>query len=126
MIIASSNQDTMLINKAIINAEDPYVPYTGKIIRNIKIQVLKPFGPSISDTNLPVVSIWARTLNESHIDTRNITIERKLLFKANDTINPYELVENTNELAGLPYLQDAAIIFIRCFQKILWMLLYWL
>ncbi|MBT3174057.1 MAG: hypothetical protein HN336_04375 [Lentimicrobiaceae bacterium] len=110
MIIASSNQDTMLINKAIINAEDPYVPYTGKIIRNIKIQVLKPFGPSISDTNLPVVSIWARTLNESHIDTRNITIERKLLFKANDTINPYELVENTNELAGLPYLQDAAII----------------
>ena len=110
MLIASGNQDTMLINKAIMDAEDAYTPYTGKIIRNIKIQVLGPFGPTISDTSLPVISTWGEALNKSHINTRRSVIERKLIFKVNDTINPFELVENTRELTGLPYLQDATII----------------
>lgn len=109
-LIASSTQDTMLIQKELFKAEDAYKPYSGKVIRNIKIQVLKPFGASISDTNLPVVSSWGKALNHSHISTNKNTIRRKLMFKENDTINPYEFVENTNELAGLPYLQDATIV----------------
>jgi len=110
MLIAASTQDTMLIKKQIMNAEDAYKPYSGKIIRSIKIQVLKPFGPSISDTNLPVISTWGKAINKSHINTRDGVIKRKLVFKENDTINPFELVENTRELAALPYLQDATII----------------
>ena len=110
MLIASSTQDTMLINKAIMEAEDAYTPYSGKIIRDIKIQILDPFGPSISDTNLPVISSWGRALNRSHINTNKKIIERKLLFKVNDKVDPYELVENTRNLSQLPYLQDATII----------------
>ena len=110
MLIASSTQDTMLINNALIDAEDVYTPYRGKVIRNIKIQVLKPFGSSISDTNLPVISTWGRAINKSHINTNKKIIERKLLFAVNDTVNPLELVENTKELSQLPYLQDATII----------------
>jgi len=110
MLIASSTQDTMLANRALMEAEDAYTPYSGKVIREIRIQVLKPFGPSINDTNLPVISSWGRAINKSHINTRKKIIERKLLFKVNDTINPFELVENTNELSQLPYLQDATII----------------
>lgn len=110
MLIASSTQDTMLAKKAMMKAEDAYEPYSGKVIRKIKIQVLKPFGASISDTNLPVISTWGKALNKSHINTGKRVIERKLLFKVNDTINPLEMVENTNELAGMPYLQDATII----------------
>ena len=110
LLIASSTQDTMLIKKALMDAEDAYTPYSGKIIKDIEIQVLKPFGPTISDTNLPVISTWGEALNKSHISTNKKVIERKLMFQVNDTIDPFELVENTNELAGLPYLQDATII----------------
>lgn len=110
LLIVSSTQDTMLINNNLIKAEDAYKPYAGKVIRNIKIQVLKPFGPSLSDTNLPVVTTLSEALNKSHFSTRKSTIKRKLLFKKGEAVDPYELVENTNELAGLPFLQDATII----------------
>lgn len=110
LLIVSGTQDTMLLKKALINAEDAYAPYSGKIIRDIKIQVLKPFGATISDTSLPVISTWGEALNKSHISTSKKVIEHKLLFKTNDTVNPLELVENTKELSGLAYLQDAAII----------------
>ncbi len=69
MLIASSTQDTMLTNKALMDAEDVYIPYSGKIIRNIKVQILKPFGPSINDTSLPVISSWGKVINKSHINT---------------------------------------------------------
>ncbi len=110
MLIASSIQDTMLAKNNLIKAEDAYNPYTGKIIRNIKIQVLKPMGPTISDTNLPVITSWAKAINKSHFSANKNILKRKLLFKVNDTVNPLELVENTRALAGLPYLQDATII----------------
>lgn len=110
MLIASSTQDTMLIRKQQIKAEDAYSQYSGKIIRNIDIKVLKPFGPTLSDTNLPVISTWAEALNKSHITTRDFTIRQKLMFKKNQSVNPYEIVENVNELSKLPFLQDATII----------------
>ncbi len=109
-LIAASTQDTMLIDKAIMNAEDVYKPYSGKIIRNISIKVLKPFGASISDTNLPVVSKWGQALNKSHISTNKWVLRNKLMFKENEKVNPFEFVENTNILSSLPYLQDATII----------------
>ena len=109
LIISSSTQDTSLINKEMFNAEDVYTPYAGKVIRNIKIQVLKPFGASIGDTNLPVISTWGEALNKSHISTQKITIRRNLLIKQNDIVNPYELVENTNQIASLQYIEDASI-----------------
>lgn len=110
MLIASGTQDTMLVKNDIINAEDAYNEYTGKIIRNIKIQILEPMGPTISDTSLPVMTSWGRAINKTSFSTNKKIIERKLLFKVNDTVNPLEMVENTRELTELPYLQDATII----------------
>lgn len=110
MIIVSSNQDTMLMKSHILEAEDAYKPYAGKTIRNIKIQVLKPFGASISDTNLPAITTWGKALNRSHIKTQDWIIRNKLMFKKYDKVIPYEMVENTNELTSLPYLQDADIL----------------
>lgn len=110
MLIASGTQDTMLVRNSVIKAEDPYNDYVGKIIRNIKIQILEPMGPTIGDTNLPAITSWAKLINKSYFSTNKKIIERKLLFKVNDTVNPLEMVENTRELTGLPYLQDASIV----------------
>ncbi|MAE07295.1 MAG: hypothetical protein CL661_12135 [Bacteroidetes bacterium] len=110
MLIASSTQDTMLVKNDLIKAEDAYNQYSGKIIRNIRIQVLKPIGPTISDTNLPVFTRMGNAINKSHFSTNKNVLERKLLFHVNDTVNPLEMVENTRKLAVLPYLQDATII----------------
>lgn len=110
MLLEGAIQDTMLLKQAIMEAEDAYSPYAGKIIKEIKIQVLDPFGSAISDTNLPTVTKLGRTLNKSHVKTRQNIIKSKLHFDVNDAINPYELVENTRTLTELNFLQDAAII----------------
>ncbi len=110
LLIASSTQDTALLKEQMIKAEDVYTNYSGKIIRKIDIKVLKPFGASLTDTNLLVVSTWGRALNKSHVSTQKRVLKRKLMFKEHDTINPLEIVENTRELSNLPYLQDATIV----------------
>ena len=80
VLLEGAIQDTMLLKQAMMEAENAYSPYTGKIIKEIKIQVLDPFGSAISDTNLPTVTKLGRTLNRSHIKTRQIIIKRKLHF----------------------------------------------
>ncbi len=113
LLISAGSQDTMLMKKAMMEAEDAYNPYAGKIIRSIKIQILKPFGATIGDTNIPVISAWGKTINKSHISTNKHIIKNKLMFNINDTIDPMVLVENSKELSNLPYLQDASIIVVN-------------
>ena len=104
MALASPAPDTVLQKENMIKAEDVYQAFEGKHIRKIKIQVLKPFGPTIADTNRPAVTFVEKALNPTHINTRDYIIRNKLLFEVNDTINPLLMVENTRILTNLNYL----------------------
>ena len=110
MVLASPPPDTVLQKQNMIKAEDVYQRFSGKPISKIRIKVLKPFGPTIADTNRPVITYVERNLNPTHFISRDWVIRNKLLFNEKDTINPLLMVENTRLLADLSYLQDAAII----------------
>jgi len=110
MVLASPPPDTVLQKQNMIKAEDVYQRFSGKPISKIRIKVLKPFGPTIADTNRPVITYVERSLNPTHFISRDWVIRNKLLFNEKDTINPLLMVENTRLLADLSYLQDAAII----------------
>jgi len=110
MALSSPPADTVLEKQNMIKAEDVYQAYEGKPIRKIKIQVLKPFGPTIADTNRPVVTFVEKALNPTHVNTRDYIIRNKLLFEVHDTINPMLMVENARILTNLNYLQDASIV----------------
>lgn len=88
-------------------AED-YKYFRGKIIRNINITVLSPFGTNIS--NPEQKSDEWQFLNESHILTRESTIKKILQFKAGSSLNPALLMDSEAQLRNTEYIYDARIL----------------
>jgi hypothetical protein len=60
--------------------QKPYSSFEGKIIRNINIKTLDPFGNSIADTVVPQKSFFTRVGNNLHLKSQNLTIRNLLLI----------------------------------------------
>src|SRR5687768_14648627 len=77
---------------------NPYLLFPGKIIRNIYIEVLDPFGYSVNDTSRKKINGIQQMGNHFHVTTRRWIIHNRLLFKENDSINPLALSETERML----------------------------
>lgn len=74
-----------------------YKDYEGKIIRNIKVQTLDPFGFSITDTTRKARNWAERTGNRIHIKSSQLAIRNLLLLKKNKPFDSL-LVKETERL----------------------------
>lgn len=91
------------------NSESPYLKYEGRIIGNIYIHRLDPFGTDVDDTTVHA-DVWiVRTGNSFHIKTHEAVIRKGLLIEKGDIVDPFELADNERLLRNLPYLKDARI-----------------
>ena len=88
---------------------NPFLLYPGKIIRNISITVLDPFGNSVWDTMPRNTNILQKAGNRFHLKTRHWIIRNRLLFKENDSINPLALSETERILREQAYVNDARV-----------------
>jgi hypothetical protein len=64
-----------------------YKPFEGKIIRNIEITTLDPFGFSVSDTIQTSKNFVQKIGNTLHIKTKNLAIKNFLLIKKNNPLD---------------------------------------
>jgi hypothetical protein len=101
-----SISDTIQTSQSI----QPYIGYGGKTIRNIKIQRLDPFGPTILDTTRKARSKLETTGNKLHIDTREKIISNYLIFSVGDRIDPSIISDNERIIRKLPFIEDARIL----------------
>ncbi len=86
-----------------------YNRFKGKIIRNITIETLDPFGHSISDT-LAKPRNWAEsTGNKIHISTNRATINGLLLIEENMPLDPLLVRESERLIRSQPYIRSALI-----------------
>lgn len=84
--------------------------YTGRIIRNIDINVLDVFGTSV-DHPLDTATNWLQKAgNAVHISTKAWLIRDKLLFYPGARLYPFDLQESERILRQNPYIYDARII----------------
>jgi len=97
-------------NEQVVKSTTDFESFKGKVIRNIRIVILSPFGTSIFDTLRVSTSGAGRALNNVHLNTRKFVIKRNLLFKKGDRINPAEIAENQRILKDLDYIDDARIL----------------
>ena len=87
-------------------AQLPYSNFEGKIIRNITIITMDPFGYSIKDTAVIPENIVFKTGNAMHIKTQYITIKNILLFHENRPFDSLLVKESERLIRSQPYVQD--------------------
>ncbi|MGS2738141.1 hypothetical protein [Sinomicrobium sp. M5D2P17] len=74
-----------------------YSRYAGKVIRNIAITTLDPFGYSIADTTRQPEKWIERFGNSIHLKTKDVTIQNLLLFKKGQELDSL-LIEESERL----------------------------
>lgn len=89
--------------------EKNYKNFNGKIIRNINVTVLDPFGNSITDSISKPKNFLEHTGNKLHFKTNNFTIRNLLLFKKNDALDTLILKDSKRILRSQKYIRRVDI-----------------
>lgn len=93
------------------NSEERFRDYGGKIIHDISIKILPPYGTSVYDTTYYEEDMsWLKVLaNKTHMSTAEWVIRKQLTIKPGMLLSPFELVQNEILLRELDYIDDATI-----------------
>lgn len=83
-----------------------YTKYEGKIIRNIEITTLDPFGFSDIDSTRNPKNFMDRTGNSLHIRTKNIAIKNLLLIKKNKPLDSLLVRESERLIRSQRYIRS--------------------
>jgi len=81
----------------------------GKIIREIHITTLNPFGYSLQDTAIHPQTFITRAGNSLHIKTRPIVIQNRLLFKINEHYDSLLVNESVRLIRSQKYVRDVLL-----------------
>jgi hypothetical protein len=114
---ASQKRVTQLLYDFLISPPRPHVDkksqalqyygqFKGKLIAEIEIKRLDVFGPTFKDTSRSTSSWIEKTANNVHTKSNLKTIQKLLLFKIGDSVNPENMYENERIIRSLPYIKD--------------------
>jgi hypothetical protein len=95
-----------VINKRHIQGS--YSFFEGKIIRQIIIVTLDPFGNSIGDTIPSSLNIISKTGNKIHFKTHPFTIRNLLLFRKNQPFDSLLVKESERLVRSMNYVTDVS------------------
>ncbi len=95
----------------------PYNAFEGKIIRNINIVTLDPFGFSIGDTIIPSENFFTKTGNSLHIKSQAITIRNLLLIRQNQPFDSLLVKESERLVRTRVYVNDVSFKITSCALK---------
>ena len=86
-----------------------YAKNEGKIIRNIHITTLDPFGFSLSDTTAHPHSVLEKGGNALHLKTQHFAIRNQLLIHKNDRFDSLLVKESERLIRSQSYINDVVI-----------------
>lgn len=107
--VKKKNSDTLLTQQS----EEPFMNYSGKIIRKIRLQKIDVFGPTVYDTTLKASSWVERTANNVHRNTNDQIIRKNLLLRSGQKVDPVKMADNERLLRDLPFIEDARIYVVQ-------------
>jgi hypothetical protein len=82
----------------------------GKIIRNITIETLDPFGFSVTNEKKVPKRKLEKYGNSVHIKTKEVTIRNIMLFKKNDKLDTKLLLESERLIRSQRYIREVTIV----------------
>ena len=106
LIVKSAEQQEEKDFEATVNG---FLPYEGMRIGSVRIKRVDIIEGSVYDTSI-VASTWlGKTANRIQADIRDKAINRMLLFKAGESIDPYKLSDTERILRSYDFIEDAKI-----------------
>ncbi len=88
--------------------QKPYSTFEGKIIRNIDVITLDPFGYSVTDTAFRKQNFLYKAGNGMHIKTQGITIRNLLLIHRNKPFNSLLVKESERLIRNQKYVHEVS------------------
>ena len=85
-------------NDRVFTGADEFQPYSGKIIRNIEIKTLQPFGVSIERPTTDHYTRFQKFANKIQFKTHEWAIRNELLFKQGEHIVPIQFADTERNL----------------------------
>jgi hypothetical protein len=118
---ASQKRLTQLLYDFLISPPRPYVDkksqalqyygqFKDKLITEIEFKRLDVFGPTFKDTSKTASNWMERAANNIHTKSNLSTIQKLLLFKVGDFVDPENMYENERIIRSLPYIKDVLFI----------------
>jgi hypothetical protein len=71
-----------------LTGPDEYEPYRGKMIRNIEVRILQPYGVTIDKPVTDRYTRFQKFANRIQIRTKEWVVRNDLLFKSGDIVDP--------------------------------------
>ena len=87
-----------------------YISYEGKIIRNIKVDAMDPFGNSVTDTTAKADKWVERFGNTIHVRSKPWAIRNYLIFKRNDVFDSITIKESERLVQSQRFIRRAIIV----------------
>jgi hypothetical protein len=100
-------------NTEIRTIQQAYRKFEGKIIREIYITTLDPFGYSVNDTNSIVQNSLYNTGNTLHIKSQRITVRNLLLFHKNQPFDSLVVKESERLIRAQKYVHEVSLLVVR-------------
>lgn len=97
--------------------QKPYSTFEGKIIRNINIITLDPFGYSVDDTTVVRHNLFYNTGNNLHVKTRQITIVNLMLIHKNRPFNSLLVKESERLIRDQKYVHEVSFYVVSARTK---------
>jgi hypothetical protein len=107
-IVKSITRKQSLNPTATIKSEDSFLPYEGKIIRNIIIRQIG-FDKTVLDTAKNIKTTLTRIGNRLHSRSKDWLIRDNLFIRENKPVNPYKMADNERYLRDLDFILDARL-----------------
>jgi hypothetical protein len=96
---------------------NPYLNYSGRIIRRIYVIVYDPFGYSVTDTVQREINKVQKLGNDIHMKTRHFIVMNKLLFREQQPVEALKLSESERILRESAFANDARILITEIRHK---------
>jgi len=104
-----NNQNENIAIRISKRTTNPFLKYKGKVVRNISIVVLDPFGYNVNDFYGKRPDYLEGIANKYHVTSKERIIKNILLFQQDEQVDPLALSESERLLRLSPYLLDARI-----------------
>jgi hypothetical protein len=93
--------------------QKPYSAFEGKIIRQINIESLDPFGYSITDTIISKQNFLSRSGNKLHIKSHRLTIRNLMIIKENQVFDSLLVKESERLVRSQSYVRDVMFFVVQ-------------